>query len=193
MRIVHYPHPALLRASKPILRVDAELRQAIREMFDLMYEHRGVGLAANQVDLPYRLFVVNVTGDAAQPEEEQVYLNPVLSSPKGSDEDEEGCLSLPEVWAPVRRPERVTVNAYNLAGEEITQELSGLPARIIQHEFDHIGGTLFVDRLAPSVRASINEQLAEFELEFDRGQQRGEIPSHAEIVARLERLERERT
>ena len=79
-------------------------------MFDLMYEAKGIGLAANQVDLPYRLFVLNLTGDAAEADQEQVFINPVLSDPKGSAEAEEGCLSLPGLYAQVRRPETITVS-----------------------------------------------------------------------------------
>lgn len=165
----------------------------VQEMFDLMYAHRGVGLAANQVALPYRMFVVNESGDPQNKEDERVFINPVASQPKGSAEDEEGCLSIPEVWAPVRRPERVTINAFDLSGNETTDELSGMFARIVQHELDHLNGTLFIDRLAPSVRASVNDKLADFELEFQRGQERGHIPATADLLAQLEELERERT
>ncbi len=99
MRIIQFPHPTLRRVSKPLRRVDDELRHIVREMFDLMYEAKGIGLAANQVDLPYQLFVLNLSGDPAEPDAEQVFLNPVLSQPKGTAEAEEGCLSLPGLYA----------------------------------------------------------------------------------------------
>ena len=90
--------------SKPLKRVDAELREMIAQMFELMYEAKGVGLAANQVDLPYRFFIVNLQSDPAKAEE-QVFINPVLSPAKGSAEAEEGCLSLPGLYAQVKRSE----------------------------------------------------------------------------------------
>ncbi len=126
MRIIQFPHPTLRRTSKSLRRVDDELRQIVRNMFDLMYEAKGIGLAANQVDLPYRLFVLNLTGDAAEADQEQVFINPVLSDPKGSAEAEEGCLSLPGLYAQVRRPETITVSAYDLTGQEVEETVDGL-------------------------------------------------------------------
>lgn len=195
LQIVNYPHPTLMRRSKPLKRVDAELHQIVREMFELMYskEHRGVGLAANQVDLPYRLFVVNLTSDPAAKDQEFVFLNPVLSLPKGSAEDEEGCLSLPGLFAPVRRPEKIRVNAYNLSGEEVVYDLDGLFARVVQHETDHLDGILFIDRLTPTALLAAREPLDEFKREFATRRQLGEIPNDEEIERRLLELERLRT
>src|SRR4051812_11610093 len=95
LKIINYPHPTLRHVSKPLKRVDAELRRIVRAMFDALYEAKGIGLAANQVDLPYRLFIVNPKSDPNEPQEERVFINPVLSSRKGLAEAEEGCLSLP--------------------------------------------------------------------------------------------------
>ena len=114
LRIIHYPHPTLRHVSKPLRRVDAELHGIVREMFDLMYVAKGIGLAANQVDLPYRLFVLNLESDPTTPENEFVFINPVLRSPHGMVEAEEGCLSLPGLYGDVRRPERVVLNAFTL-------------------------------------------------------------------------------
>ena len=195
MRVVNYPHPTLRRPSKPLKRVDADLHRLVREMFELMYskEHRGVGLAANQVDLPYRLFVVNLSSDPVLRDEEHVFINPVISHPKGSAEQEEGCLSLPGLFAPVRRPEKVRINAYNLAGNEVIYELNDLFARVVQHETDHLDGVLFIDRLAPTVVASVRDKLEEFEREFASRRQTGEIPADVAIFARLAELEKLRT
>ena len=195
LRIINYPHPTLRRPSKALKRVDAELHKLVREMFELMYskEHRGVGLAANQVDLPYRLFIVNLSSDPAIKEEEHVFINPVLNQPKGGDEQEEGCLSLPGLFAPVRRPEKIRVNAYNLAGQEVAYDLDDLFARVVQHETDNLDGVLFIDRLASTVELSIRDKLAEFEQEFAGRRERGEIPSDEEIFARLAELEALRT
>ncbi|HUY88898.1 MAG TPA: peptide deformylase [Pirellulales bacterium] len=195
MRIINYPHPTLRRTSKLLKRVDAELHKLVREMFDLMYadEHRGIGLAANQVDLPYRLFVVNLTADPALKDQEHVFINPLLSQPKGTAEAEEGCLSLPGLYAQVRRPERIKINAYNLAGLEVTYELDDLFARVVQHETDHLDGVLFIDRLSSTARLAVQEALDEFEELFAGQRQRGEIPGDEFILSRLAELEQART
>lgn len=193
LEIIHYPHPTLRYVSKPLKRVDAELRSMIAEMFDLMYEFEGVGLAANQVDLPYRVFVANPEGEAASKETEFVFINPVILKGAGQAEKEEGCLSIPGVYAPVARKEKVTIQAYNLAGEEITGELDGLFARIFQHELDHLDGRLFIDRLTPTQLADLSGQLEEFEIDFDSKRAVGEAPTDEQIAARWAELEQLRT
>jgi len=193
VRIVKYPHPTLRHKSKPLRKVDRELVDTVREMFDLMYEHRGVGLSANQVDLPYRLFIINLESDPRRSEEEHVFINPVITSRKGMVENEEGCLSFPEIYAPVRRPEKIIISAYNLAGEELTYELSGLFARAAQHEFDHLDGILFIDRLSPANRLKIKEALADLESQFEGDRSRGLIPGDELVAARLAELEQLRT
>ncbi len=190
LEVIHYPHPTLRHVSKPLKRVDRELREMIAEMFALMYKHEGVGLAANQVDLPYRLFIANPTGDPNETESEHVFINPVLRAGKGQVEGEEGCLSIPEVKGNVVRKERITIEAYNLAGEQFIGELDGLFARIAQHEVDHLDGVLFIDRLSPSQRIDISGQIEEFEIDFQSKRDHGEMPSDEQIAARLAELER---
>ena len=193
MRILKYPHPALRHKSKPLRRVDTELKLSVRAMFDLMYEHKGIGLSANQVDLPYRLFVLNVESESAAVEHEHVFINPVIAKRKGNIEAEEGCLSFPGIYAPVRRSEKITISAYNLAGEEVTSELSGLLGRAAQHEYDHLDGVLFIDRLSPSGHLAVKEALAELERQFEGDRSRGLIPDDAQIAARLAEFEALRT
>lgn len=188
MEIVIYPHPTLRHKSKPVKRVDRQLRDMVRNMFQLMYEFKGVGLAANQVDLPLRLFIVNLTCDPDEGEE-HVFVNPVVSRPKGNDEKEEGCLSFPGVYAQVKRPEKVILNAYDLDGKEIEAELNGMLARVVQHELDHLDGVLFVDRLSETGRLATQEALDEFELAFNGRRDRGEIASDAQIRSRLREWE----
>src|SRR3990172_3489255 len=96
LRVVPYPHLTLRHKSKPVRRVDSELVRMVRDMFTLMYASNGIGLAANQVDLPLRLFIVNLSAKSDEGEE-LVFINPVLSKPKGNEESEEGCLSFPEL------------------------------------------------------------------------------------------------
>lgn len=193
LQIIHYPHPTLRHVSKPLKRVDSELRDMVAQMFELMYEHEGVGLAANQVDLPYRFFVANPTGDPKEKEAEHVFINPVIRSGKGQVEGDEGCLSIPGITGPVIRKERVSVEAYNLAGEEFTGELEGLFARIMQHETDHLDGTLFIDRLAPTQLAEVKDSLEEFEIDFHSKRDCGEMPTDEQIVSRITELEQLRT
>ena len=193
LQIIHYPHPTLRYVSKPLKRVDAELKQMVAEMFELMYAHEGIGLAANQVDLPYRLFVCNVEGDPKAKDAECVFINPVIVKGSGQHEREEGCLSIPGVYAPVVRKERITVQAYNLAGEEISGELDGLFARVVQHEVDHLDGRLFIDRVTPTQRADLAGELEEFEIDFQSKRGVGEMPSDEQIAVRIAELESLRT
>ena len=184
MQILTYPHPTLRRASKPLRKVDADLRKMIREMFDLMYEAKGIGLAANQVDLPLRLFIVNLE---AKPDagEELVFINPVISLPRGgSEEAEEGCLSLPGLYGQVVRPKQVRINAYSLAGQEIQADATGLFARCVQHELDHLDGVLFPDRMSATAKADIDEDLHVFETDFSSRRNTGAVPSDEEIAQR---------
>jgi peptide deformylase len=193
LQIIHYPHPTLRHASKPLTRVDAELRKFVAEMFELMYAHEGVGLAANQVDLPYRLFVANPEGKREAQDTEYVFINPVLSGGRGQVEDEEGCLSIPGLYAPVTRNETIRIQAFDLGGNEVDIEVNGLMARIVQHETDHLDGTLFIDRLGPTQLAAVRDKLEEFELVFQSRLETGELPEAAEMAAHLRELERLRT
>jgi peptide deformylase len=193
LKIVHYPHPTLRHISKPLKRVDKELHGIVREMFDLMYEAHGIGLAANQVDLPYRMFVINLKSDPDAKDEEYVFLNPVITARKGMAEAEEGCLSLPGLYAQVKRPEKVTLNAYNLAGEEVNMDLDGLFARAVQHEIDHLDGVLFIDRLSETAALELKQAIADFEEEFLGKLERREVDDLETIKRRLNELEQLRT
>lgn len=189
MHIVQYPHLTLRHKSKPLKKVDATLKKQIAEMFDLMYEAKGIGLAANQVDLPLQFFIVNTTGMKGEGEE-LVFINPVLSKPKFSEEAEEGCLSMPGIYGNVVRPKQIKVTAYGLDGKEIEATVDGLLSRVIQHEFDHIQGVLFTDRMTDSGKLRIDGLLEEFELAFQSQQNVGGIPSDEEIRNRLAEIEK---
>lgn len=188
LQLVEYPHPALLRRAKPVARIDDALAAAVEQMFDIMYDARGVGLAANQVALPYRLFIVNCAGERGEGEE-HVFINPVLSRPRGTAIQEEGCLSLPGVRMDVRRPERIVVDAWSLDGQPIQLDVDGLLARVIQHEFDHLEGRLFTDRLPEAAALEVRRALESFREVFAGKQSRGELPGHDALVAELDRLE----
>lgn len=143
------------------MRVNSRLTEIVREMFNLMYAARGVGLAANQVGLPLRLFVMNAAGKQGEGQE-RVFINPVISRPKGNAIAQEGCLSLPDLEAEVRRPAQVCISAFDLQGNEIGETLEGFDARIVQHEIDHLDGILFTDRVSPAVAMDIQPALLEF-------------------------------
>ncbi len=192
MQIIKYPHPTLRHKSKPLRKVDAWLKQTVAEMLELMYADKGVGLAANQVDLPYRLAVMNIKSDPQAADEEIVLINPVIAKRSGSAEEEEGCLSLPEIWAPVRRAEKIELIAYNLDGQECRFQLDGLYARAAQHEIDHLDGVLFIDRLSPTSKPAVQDALAMLEAHFATARSRGLIPGDEEIAKRLAELEAER-
>src|SRR5579883_1559303 len=134
MKILQYPHPALRQSSKPLTSIDEAVRTQAKEMLELVYEARGLGLASNQVGLSYQLIVINPTADPEQRDQEQVLINPVILERKGSMEGEEGCLSFPELYAKVRRAKTVKTRAYNLKGELVEITCSELPSRLIQHE-----------------------------------------------------------
>lgn len=191
LQIVNYPHPALRWKSKPIKSISPELRETVRTMFDLMYEARGIGLAANQVALPYRLFVINLTADPNEKEEEFVFINPEITKRKGTAEGEEGCLSLPQLYGDVKRSEEITVEAYDLDGQLFEITLDDLAARAVQHEHDHLEGTLFPDRMVEAKRKELEAQIADFETQFRHQQERGEFPPDEEIRKQLAQLELE--
>lgn len=193
LEVIQYPHPTLRRVSRPIKKVDAELRKIVAEMFNLMYAHEGVGLAANQVNLPIRLFVANEAGDPASRDTEFVFINPVLRKGKGTAEDNEGCLSIPDLRAPVTRNATIEVEAYDLDGNLIRADAKDLMARILQHETDHLDGKLFIDRLSPTEFAAVKDKLYEFELAFQSRRETGELPSDEAIAGQWAEIEQKYT
>jgi peptide deformylase len=124
--------------------------------------------------------------------EELVFINPQISKPRGTAIQQEGCLSLPGVRMDVRRPQRVRIKAYNLTGELIEADLDGFLARVVQHEFDHIEGRLFTDRLSEASALEASRMLSGFQQIFLGKQSRGELPDDHHIVARLDALEQAR-
>jgi peptide deformylase len=188
LRIVMYPHPALRYTSRPVTQIDDDLRATVQEMFGLMYAARGVGLAANQVGLPFRFFILNLTADPEQKDQELVFINPEIVKRHSSAEDEEGCLSLPGLYSKVRRAKKIKVRAYNLEGELVDHEGEELFSRAVQHENDHIDGKLFIDYLGPLARHSAKDKLREFETQFRLAQESGEYPADGEILKQLDAM-----
>ena len=189
MKIVHYPHPALRHPAKPVTCIDKQLNLHIGAMKELMYDAKGLGLAAPQVALPFQLLVMNITGDPNQPDKEEVFLNPQIVERKGIVEDEEGCLSFPGLYQKIRRSKTIKVRAYDLAGQLVERVVSDLEARAWQHEIDHLNGKLFIDMMGPIARLSSRSAVKTFERDFRRAQERGDIPPDADLEKLLAALE----
>lgn len=184
LTIITFPHPTLRYVATPIRRVNAQLKQIAERMIELMYEFRGVGLAATQIDLPIQMFVMNSAGKQGEGEE-RVLINPVVSRPRSSEEAEEGCLSLPNVHGNVIRPKTIRLNAFDLAGNEIDEELSGFEARIVQHEVDHLKGVLFIDRLKEGAIHPLLSQLDAMDTDFRSRQRTKSVPEDNALLERL--------
>lgn len=177
LQIVTFPAPILRDKSHEIESVTDEVRQVAQRMIELMVEAPGVGLAANQVGLDWRLFVAHVEPDPEGDESRslesdpisatprpQVYINPRLSDYKRDLVPyAEGCLSLPGIEGEVRRPSEVTVSALDLDGNRFTQRAGGLLARVWQHECDHLDGVLIIDRMLQSDRKRHEKALRELQ------------------------------
>lgn len=152
LEILKYPNPILTQKAKEIEEITPEIRKLAEDMAETMYEKRGIGLAAPQVGECCRLIAVDVSG----PEEraELMFLvNPVIVSREGEIEDEEGCLSVVQFRAKVKRAEKVVVKAKDLDGKEVEVPADGLLAVCLQHEIDHLDGVLFIDRISRLKRA----------------------------------------
>lgn len=160
LQIIVYPDPRLKKRSAPVEKFDGELEALVKRMLELMREAKGVGLAAPQVGVNLQVFVMNPTG---KPEDDRVYVNPVLTEAAGEETAEEGCLSLPEIRIDVCRSKKLRMEAKDVKGQTIMEEASGYPARIWQHEFDHLVGTMLTDRMGPVDKLKHRKALKELE------------------------------
>ena len=139
------PHPVLRVPAQPIERFSDELRRLARDLIDTMYANDGIGLAAPQIGRDIQVFVANPSRDRGR---ELVMVNPILESRRGRTSLVEGCLSLPQIWERVGRASHVRLRGQDLAGSPVDIEADGLLAIVLQHEFDHLQGRLFIDRLS---------------------------------------------
>jgi peptide deformylase len=165
LQIVHYPDPVLRKKAKAITSITDEVKAVAARMIELMHESRGVGLAAPQVGLSWRLFVANATGDE---EDDQVFINPVLKDAGEEVEPhEEGCLSIPGVRVQVRRPKVITVEATDLDGNAFSMTSDDLDARIWQHETDHLNGVLILDKMTAMDKLAVRRTLKDLEARYE--------------------------
>ncbi|MFH1226603.1 MAG: peptide deformylase [Planctomycetota bacterium] len=150
MRILTHPNPVLKRKAQPVKEINKRLSKLVREMFETMYKANGVGLAGPQVDFPFAVAVINLT---RKPADEIVLINPRITKASGALICDEGCLSLPQFTAKIKRSKKVVCEAHDLAGKKVTIEAEDVLARAIQHELDHLNGILLLDRLEKSETA----------------------------------------
>ncbi|KAK7273530.1 hypothetical protein RIF29_14585 [Crotalaria pallida] len=167
LKIVEYPDPKLRAKNKRIATFDDNLKKLVHEMFDVMYKTDGIGLSAPQVGINIQLMVFNPVGERGEGEE-IVLVNPRVSKySKKLSLFNEGCLSFPGIYADVKRPESVKIDARDINGTRFSVNLSGLPARVFQHEFDHLQGILFFERMTEEVLDGIRGQLQALEMKYE--------------------------
>ena len=143
-----YGDPVLRQVAAPVREITPEIKRIIADMTETMWHQVGIGLAAPQVGLPHRILVMDDGKGGAQ-----ALINPVIESRSGTIREEEGCLSLPGIFADVERSRSITVSALDADGKPFSFEASGLKSRVVQHEMDHLDGVLFIDHISRLKRA----------------------------------------
>ncbi len=166
LTILRYPDLRLHTVAKPVAQVDDRIRRLIADMLETMYEADGVGLAASQVDVHEQLIVIDTSDTRSNP---LVLINPELLSASAEQViDEEGCLSVPNIYDKVSRPARIRVRALGREGEPVEFDAEGLLAKCVQHELDHLKGKVFVDYLSPLKRTRIKTKMLKHSRDDER-------------------------
>ena len=164
--ILCYPDPRLHTVAKPVAAVDSRIQQLARDMLETMYEAKGIGLAATQINVHERLIVIDVSEERDQP---MVLINPELVwTSEGTHVNEEGCLSVPGIYDGVTRFDAVHVQALDASGQSRVIEADGLLAVCVQHEMDHLMGKVFVEYLSPLKRNRIKTKMIKAQREESR-------------------------
>lgn len=148
MDILILGHPALKKKAEAVNSIDGDLKKIIEKMAETMYKAKGLGLAANQVGILKRFFIMDISQREGKNKLE-VYINPEILEAEGSIVYEEGCLSIPGYYAKVKRYNKLYIKAYDLNEKLVKRELEGFEAVVFQHEYDHLDGILFIDKLSP--------------------------------------------
>jgi len=156
LTILEFPDPRLRTKAVPVTAFDAALKQLSEDMLETMYEAPGIGLAATQVNVHRQLLVLDVSEEKNQP---MVLVNPKITAKEGTQVYQEGCLSVPGIFADVERADRIHVEAEDAEGNALSFDADGLLAVCIQHEMDHLAGKLFVDYLSPLKRELVKKKL----------------------------------
>ena len=168
MELRIYPDPVLLKPSQPVETFDDALRTKVDEMWSIMYDESGVGLAAAQVGWPVRLLLMNPAGSKDDESEARVVINPKVVKSWGKSKDQEGCLSFPEIFVDVVRKAGVRLQWQDEHGEAHEQDLNDFAARVVQHEMDHLEGVLLVHRMSPVDRIRYRRELEELQAQLSR-------------------------
>jgi peptide deformylase len=158
LSVLKYPAPALEKRTAPVEKIGEEIFKLVEDMLEAMINEDGVGLAANQVGSEARIFAINTTPGEEQPNM-MAFINPVVLDQEGEVFDEEGCLSFPELYVRIARPQKVRVYAKDLYNEGFVLDLSGILARAVMHEMDHLNGILFIERAAATEKEKIERYL----------------------------------
>ena len=156
--LTRFPAKVLAGRAKRIEKIDDNIRRIANEMIDMMLENKGVGLAGPQAGVPLRIFVVSLDG---KKENAKVYINPEITPHDKLESMEEGCLSLPGIYTKVRRYSKCSIKATGLDGKEFTEEAEGLPARVFQHECDHLDGVMIIDRIGQVAKIALRGRIKE--------------------------------
>jgi peptide deformylase len=154
--ILNYPDPRLYTVAKPVAAVDSKIQRLIADMAETMYAAPGIGLAATQVNVHQQIIVIDISESKNNL---QVFINPVVKAKAGTQEYEEGCLSVPGIYENVTRAESVVIEALDREGKAFTLETEGLMAVCIQHEMDHLLGKVFVQYLSPLKQSRIKTKM----------------------------------
>ncbi|KAK4426141.1 Peptide deformylase 1B, chloroplastic [Sesamum alatum] len=184
LKIVQYPDPRLRAKNKRVNTFDESLKKLVDEMFDVMCRTDGIGLSAPQVGINVQLMVFNSDGEHGELEE-IVLVNPRINGySRKIVSYKEGCLSFPGIYADVERPDSLNVDAQDITGARFEVNLTGLPAGVFQHEYDHLQGILFFDRISDEVLETIRAKLQDLEKKYE---ERTRKPSPEKIDARMSR------
>ena len=165
--IVKFGDPVLEKPSEPITSFDEDLKKLVEDMFESMYAAHGVGLAAPQIRISKRVAVVDVTFKD-DPRAKLVLINPEMELSDETEMGTEGCLSFPEITGEIERAKSVMARGQTLEGDKIEIEATGLLARALQHEADHLNGILFIDRMSSAAKASLSSRLKRLQKETRR-------------------------
>ena len=164
LSLVYYPDPILARVAKPLDTITAEIQDLAAKMIDLMVSSSGIGLAGPQVGFGYRIFVASVSGKA---EDARVFINPKISNLEGFSEMEEGCLSLPGIHVNVGRPATCRVEALDVDGQPFVIDATEMQAKVVQHENDHLDGTLIIDRIGTLARIGCRKMIKQLKNDYE--------------------------
>ena len=162
--ITHYPEKVLSSPAEPVGEITDEIKQLAERMVEIMVEQKGIGLAGPQAGVNMRIFVISIDGTA---EEAKVYINPTIKTAGSLESNQEGCLSLPGIHANIKRYQKCSVTATDLEGNTFTDEATGLYARAIQHEYDHLEGMMIKDRMGRVSGIAARRHLRRLEEDYE--------------------------